>query len=255
MGFNFSLPERKPEDMPGQEVAPGILPEKPTEEMMSPSDIRVEILRDATDENAPTIAATDIITGDYITYLVGCDGGPGIEVVNVKAQNIDLNRTLEGLTMGLTGAKVGSSIRILIPRALGYGPFYDSFLEEGKPLQGQVALILGQSDIYVDVDITSSRAATIEEALHCLSHILVKTEEEAKEAQRRYEAGEAFSDLAEKLSLDSSAASNGGNLGCNLLNQFVPAFANAARRLEMEGDSIIVQTQFGWYLIRLDKEL
>ncbi len=83
------------------------------------------------------------------------------------------------------------------------------------------------------------------------AHILVETEEEALAALERFNAGEAFADLAAELSSDGSAE-NGGDLGSFGKGQMVPVFEEAAFALTEVGEvSAPVESQFGWHVIQL----
>lgn len=83
------------------------------------------------------------------------------------------------------------------------------------------------------------------------SHILVKTEDEAKKLLEEINAGKAFADAAAEVSLCPSGA-NGGDLGYFERGMMVKPFEDAAFALEKIGQiSEPVQTQFGWHLIQL----
>ena len=82
-------------------------------------------------------------------------------------------------------------------------------------------------------------------------HILVKTEEEAKQVMKALKKGDDFIELARKKSVDPSAA-NGGDLGWFTKGQLVPEFEAAAFALKSRDDlSEIVKTQFGYHIIKL----
>lgn len=67
----------------------------------------------------------------------------------------------------------------------------------------------------------------------------------------RIEAGESFNDLARKYSDDPGSARLGGDLGWQTRGQFVPEFEAAAFNLEIGEMSDLVETDFGFHLIRL----
>ena len=62
----------------------------------------------------------------------------------------------------------------------------------------------------------------------------------------------AFTDLATRVSNDTSSATRGGDLGKSTGDQFVPEFSAAAKVLKVGEISVPVKTDFGWHLIRLD---
>jgi peptidyl-prolyl cis-trans isomerase C len=82
------------------------------------------------------------------------------------------------------------------------------------------------------------------------SHILVKTEKEAKDIQAQLKAGGNFEELAKKSSVDSSA-SKGGDLGWFGKGSMVPAFEKAAAGLKDGQISDIVKSDFGFHIIKL----
>ncbi|MDD7733226.1 MAG: peptidylprolyl isomerase [Firmicutes bacterium] len=84
------------------------------------------------------------------------------------------------------------------------------------------------------------------------SHILVPTEEEAKEAKKRIDGGESFEDVAKAVSKDGSAQA-GGSLGIQNPGKYDPVFAKALLALKEGEISDPVQTQFGYHIIRLNK--
>ncbi|MBU1158942.1 MAG: peptidyl-prolyl cis-trans isomerase [Candidatus Thermoplasmatota archaeon] len=85
------------------------------------------------------------------------------------------------------------------------------------------------------------------------AHILVKTENEAKELMNKVKGGENFSELAKKHS-ECPSGKSGGDLGWFGKNMMVREFEVAA--FEGVKGQVVgpVKTQFGWHLIRvLDK--
>ena len=82
------------------------------------------------------------------------------------------------------------------------------------------------------------------------SHILVKTEEEARKLYDEIKAGLDFADAAAQFSLCPSGA-NGGDLGFFGKGMMVKPFEDAAFNLEVGEMSEPVETQFGWHLILL----
>lgn len=64
--------------------------------------------------------------------------------------------------------------------------------------------------------------------------------------------GEKFEDIAKNESADSASAVNGGDLGRQPAERFVPQFSDAAKALKPGEISQPVLTPFGYHLIRLD---
>jgi peptidyl-prolyl cis-trans isomerase C len=83
-------------------------------------------------------------------------------------------------------------------------------------------------------------------------HILVGTEDEAKEIEAELKKGADFATLAKEKSKDPSGASNGGDLGYFTKKDMVPEFADAAFKLDKGQISDPVHTQFGWHIIQVE---
>ena len=98
----------------------------------------------------------------------------------------------------------------------------------------------------------------------CARHILIKVPPEATEVQRkealraineaaeRIRKGEAFKEVAKDVSQDGSA-SDGGNLGYLGRGVMVPEFEEVAFSLEEGKVSGVVETQFGYHLIKVEE--
>ena len=83
------------------------------------------------------------------------------------------------------------------------------------------------------------------------SHILVKTEDEAKAVIKQLQGGADFAKLAKEKSTDTSAG-NGGDLGYFGNGDMVPEFYTAAAKLKKgEYTKDPVKTQYGWHVIEL----
>ena len=82
-------------------------------------------------------------------------------------------------------------------------------------------------------------------------HILVESEDKAKEVLGKLKAGGDFAALAKTESKDTGSA-EGGDLGYFTKEQMVPEFAEAAFKLDKGALSDPVKTQFGWHVIKLE---
>lgn len=93
------------------------------------------------------------------------------------------------------------------------------------------------------------KSAPPEEEVHA-RHILVDSEDKAKEIAAKAKAGADFAKLAKEYSKDS--AEDGGDLGYFTKEQMVPEFAAAAFKLDKGQVSDPVKTQFGWHIIKIE---
>lgn len=101
---------------------------------------------------------------------------------------------------------------------------------------------------YYDGNIDSFKT----EAGATMSHILVATEEEAKEIKAKYDKGTSFEDLAEEYGTDDTKSQGG-------LLEYIPYnstnydadFLAGAKQLDEGEVSEPVKTQHGWHLIKV----
>jgi peptidyl-prolyl cis-trans isomerase C len=83
-------------------------------------------------------------------------------------------------------------------------------------------------------------------------HILVDSEEKAREAIKKLDGGAKFEDLAKELNTAPSK-DNGGDLGYFAKTDMIPEFANAAFALDVgKYSKDPVKTQFGWHVIKVE---
>jgi peptidyl-prolyl cis-trans isomerase C len=90
-----------------------------------------------------------------------------------------------------------------------------------------------------------------EQEVHA-KHILVGSEEEAKEVAERLKKGDDFAVVAKEKSKDTNA--EGGDLGFFTRGQMLKPFEDAAFALDVGAMSEPVQTQFGWHIIKVEEK-
>jgi peptidyl-prolyl cis-trans isomerase D len=91
------------------------------------------------------------------------------------------------------------------------------------------------------------------------SHILIKTSDDKAAAQikieslkKELEQGADFAELAKKYSQDPGSAAKGGDLDWIALGEMVKPFEQALFAMDKGSISDVVETQFGYHLIKLD---
>lgn len=86
-------------------------------------------------------------------------------------------------------------------------------------------------------------------------HVLVETEDEAKQIIAQVKGGTSFEKLAAEKSKDQGSKGRGGDLDWATPARYVPAFGQAITKLKKgQMTEAPVQTQFGWHVIRVDDE-
>lgn len=83
-------------------------------------------------------------------------------------------------------------------------------------------------------------------------HILVDSEEKAKELRAKIVGGEDFAKLAEENSTDPVSKKDGGFLGYFGIGQMVPEFEAAIVKMQKGELSEPVKTAYGWHIIKLE---
>lgn len=84
-----------------------------------------------------------------------------------------------------------------------------------------------------------------------LRHILVPTEEKAKEILQQLKNGASFEELASQNNTDATKQ-RGGDLGWGQKGVYVKEFEDVAFALKKGETSDIVKTRFGYHIIRVD---
>lgn len=84
--------------------------------------------------------------------------------------------------------------------------------------------------------------------VHC-THILVKTEKEAKIVLERLKKGEKFANIAKEVSICPSGK-RGGDLGSFSRGKMVKEFEKAAFALQKRQISPITKTKYGYHIIK-----
>jgi peptidyl-prolyl cis-trans isomerase C len=86
-------------------------------------------------------------------------------------------------------------------------------------------------------------------------HILVESEDEAKQIIAQIRKGGSFDKIAAEKSKDQGSKGRGGDLDWATPARYVPAFGQAITKLKKgQMTDAPVQTQFGWHIIRVDDE-
>lgn len=117
-----------------------------------------------------------------------------------------------------------------------------------RKFSGKIIVTEAEIKDYYSTNVDDFTTETVE-----ASHILVKTREDAEEVLALINRGRNFNDLATEYSF-GPGAEKGGFLGVITRGQMMPEFEEALFSLEDEGDiSPIIETEFGYHIIRLDK--
>lgn len=119
-------------------------------------------------------------------------------------------------------------------------------------LYNKVAPTVAVTDKEISAYYEKNKADYMTPAQSRLSHILFATADKTKAeaALIKVKSGSNFATIAKESSIDTGSATNGGDLGWAASSTYVTEFATAADKLKVGEISGLVQTQFGWHIIK-----
>lgn len=85
------------------------------------------------------------------------------------------------------------------------------------------------------------------------AHILVDSEEKAKDLKSQIDGGADFAELAKANSTDTGSGANGGDLGWFRKGMMVKPFEDAVVAMKAGTVSDPIKTDFGWHIIKLNE--
>ncbi len=125
------------------------------------------------------------------------------------------------------------------------------FEKEIKPLRDAVQISDNELKQYYD-----NNQKEFEQNKVKASHILVDTEEEAKEILKKVKAAPAkFAEIAKEKSKDKGSGAKGGDLDWFEKGRMVPEFEKAAFETPKGSIAEPVKTRFGWHIIMVTDKI
>jgi len=109
-------------------------------------------------------------------------------------------------------------------------------------------LAVTDADVRADFDAHRKQWTTPERRR--VSHVLVKTKDEALAVKKRLDAGEAFGDVAKQVSIDTQTKTTGGDLGW-VEKKDVPAAFSGVLTFHAGQVSEPIESKFGWHVIKV----
>jgi len=109
-------------------------------------------------------------------------------------------------------------------------------------------IVIGETEID-DYYVANREKFAMPEVLRA-SHILVRTEDEAKDILGKLSAGANFEKLARTRSVDPSAKID-GDIGFFTRGQLVPEIEEACSNMQIDEISGVIKTKFGYHVVKL----
>jgi len=211
-----------------------------------PPDRRDEVLRGALDQ----LVAYHLIAQEARTRKMGpTDADVEARIAKIKGNFANDDAFQKGIAaQGLTVEALRAQAKLSLEVA--------RFLE--AEVSSKIAVTDSEVDAFYKQNLDRFKQA---EAVHA-RHILIGVPADASAADRskarqtaqsvvgQLKRGARFEDIARKLSTDTGSAQNGGDVGFFPKGQMTPAFEQAAFALTPGQTSGVVETPFGFHVIR-----
>lgn len=210
-----------------------------------------------------TVGTTDIKRADFVKELEISGGSQTLgqlvvnQLIRDAAQKSSLTATTQDVDAALADLKKNNNnmTDAQLNQALASKHITLDYFR--KQLEVQVLekklsekdVKITDADIQAYYDKNKAQLGTPEQVT--ASHILVKTEDEAKAVEKRLSSGEDFAKVAKEVSIDPGSKDKGGDLGTFGKGQMDPAFEKAAFSLKPGAVSDPVKSSFGWHVIKV----
>jgi peptidyl-prolyl cis-trans isomerase C len=198
------------------------------------------------EDNVAVVDGKPISRNTFNQYAKGAAGKPAEDLTPEQRKDL-LENLIRGQVVAETAETTGLAARdetravlelsrlTILQQAVS-----ENYLKDRKPSEEELR---AEYDLQVaGMDRTQYRA----------SHILVPTEELAKQIISQLGAGASFAALARQSSIDSGSKERGGDLDWFAPASMTPPFGEAVRKMKKgETTAVPVKTQFGWHVIRI----
>lgn len=223
---------------------------------------------------APTTSADDSIVGsvggekitkeELYDYMVKENGETALD--SLMADKI-ISLESKSKNIEVTEAEIQEEVDKAIEQSGGQAAFEQSLQYYGYTMESlkenirktinirkllEPGITISEEDMKAYFD-ENKESLNVEEQVKA-SHILVDTEEKAKEVKEKLAAGGDFATLAKEYSTDTGTSENGGDLGLISKGQMVQEFETAVFSLAVNKISDIVKTEYGYHLIKVTEK-
>lgn len=205
----------------------------------------------------------EVITKDELyDYLVKENGQTAInalvanKIIDLEAKKQNVKVTDEEVEKEIDKIAEQYGGRETFEQFLGmYGTSLDDIKENVK-VNIKIEKLLG-SDVKITEDemktyFEENKESFDEKEQVKASHILVDSEDKAREVKEKLDAGEDFAELAKEYSTDTSNKDQGGDLGFFARGAMVKEFEDAAFSMEIGQISDPVKTDYGYHIIKVE---
>ena len=216
-----------------------------------------------TEDNVVARVSGEVITKDELYNLLVKENGQAAlnsliatKIVELEAKSQDIKATEEDVQKEIDA----------VAKQYGGQEAFEQFLEmygySLDDIKNNIEMNLNikkllEPDIKIEEDEMKAYFETNKEKFDVkeqvkASHILVDSEDKAKEVKEKLLAGEDFAELAKDYSIDTGNNQQGGELGFFARGEMVQEFEDAAFSLEIGKISNPIKTKHGYHIIKVE---
>jgi foldase protein PrsA len=215
----------------------------------------------SSDEVVAEVNDVKITKEEFYDYLVSQSGDEALnalildKIIELELEENNIEISQDQIDAEYQAAVEAYGDEATMEQALAYYGFTkDEFLKNIKMNLSIEALIepsITITDEEIEAYFEENKDDFNEDEQVKASHILVDTEEEAKDILAKIQSGDSFEELAKEYSTDTVSATNGGDLGYFTKYDMVEEFSNAAFSLDINEVSEPVKTTYGYHIIKV----
>ncbi len=198
----------------------------------------------------------DLMVEQYGTQAL--DSLIGEKIVNAELEKQKIEVSEEDIETELNKIKQYYESDQAFTEAMAYYGYTLDDIKKDVTMNIQIKRLLGPNITIGEEDISSyfeqNKTSFDQKEEVRARHILVKTEEQAKEIKEKISAGEDFAQLAKEHSTDEMTKESGGDLGFFGKGKMVKEFEEEAFGLGIGEISNPVKTDYGYHIIKVEEK-
>ncbi|MDU5081578.1 peptidylprolyl isomerase [uncultured Tissierella sp.] len=198
----------------------------------------------------------DLMVEQYGTQAL--DSLIGEKIVNAELEKQKIEVSEEDIETELNKIKQYYESDQAFTEAMAYYGYTLDDIKKDVTMNIQIKRLLGPNITIGEEDISSyfeqNKTSFDQKEEVRARHILVKTEDQAKEIKEKISAGEDFAQLAKEHSTDEMTKESGGDLGFFGKGKMVKEFEEEAFGLRIGEISNPVKTDYGYHIIKVEEK-
>jgi peptidyl-prolyl cis-trans isomerase C len=203
----------------------------------------------ATDKKVDNVAVVDghAITRNTYNEYVKSVTGKAVEAVSEAERTELLDNLIRGEVIAADAESSGVAAEDEASAALALSRL--NVLHKASNAKYLKDRKASEEELRAEYDLQIAGMAKVQ---YRASHILVPTEDAAKQIIAQLKGGANFADIARRVSVDKTSSVKGGDLDWFSVDSMTPVFATAVVALKKgETSAAPVQTEYGWHVLKV----